>query len=208
MTAAFTTRLDAVNRMLATIGQQPVTTLSGSLPPEVSMAVAVLDEFDVETQMRGWRFNTETKDLFPSSGQIAVPTAPPTLRIIVQNDSHDWTIRDNGGLQYLYNLTDHTFTIGTSSLNCRIISLRDFVLDAPECYRRYVTILAARAFGDRVLGDQARHVFTESDERRAYRFLREDEADRDPRTIFDSIDAARALMRRSPVIPTVPHGLD
>ena len=73
-TAAIT-KLDAVNRMLASIGQSPVNTLTGTLPKDVNKAVLALDNALRDVLTRGWSFNSDTE--FPlspdSNGRIDVP---------------------------------------------------------------------------------------------------------------------------------------
>ena len=57
--AATTSKLEAVNTMLQTIGESTVTTLGGTLPYEVSAAVTILDEVTREVCMDSYVFNTE-----------------------------------------------------------------------------------------------------------------------------------------------------
>jgi len=53
---AFTTKLEAVNQMLSTIGQSRVSTLVG-VGGDAAEAILVLDEIDKEVQSEGWHFN-------------------------------------------------------------------------------------------------------------------------------------------------------
>lgn len=54
-----TTQLEAVNIMLAAIGEAPINTLSGTVPVDVKLAEATLTEINKEVQSEGWSFNTE-----------------------------------------------------------------------------------------------------------------------------------------------------
>ena len=65
-----TTELDAVNSMLATIGEAPVSTLESSMHADAAMARQTLAQVSKEVQAEGWYFNVETEyPLHPDSGQ-------------------------------------------------------------------------------------------------------------------------------------------
>jgi hypothetical protein len=52
------TELEAINQMLATIGEAPVTDIEiGN--PEVDLALVTLNQVSREVQAEGWRFNKE-----------------------------------------------------------------------------------------------------------------------------------------------------
>ncbi len=192
-----TTKLDAVNRMLSTIAEAPVSSLSGSLPVDATRAIAVLDEIDLEMQSEGWHFNTELVTLANSGGKIAVPTG--AVRIVVSRTTYpsfDITIRDDSGTMRLYDLISSSFTLG-QDLDATVVTLYDFE-KTPEPYKRACTVRACRVFADRRLGDQAKHAYTRQDELKAYADLRRHEGFVDTRTIFDSFDAARPLLRARP----------
>ena len=57
-TYAVSTELDAVNQILSSVGQAPVTTLNLQ-NPEVSIALNTLRETNKNTQAEGWTFNIE-----------------------------------------------------------------------------------------------------------------------------------------------------
>ena len=52
-------RLDAVNQMLESINQTPVTTILNNQHPDVLTAVSVLNRIDKQVQAMGWWFNTD-----------------------------------------------------------------------------------------------------------------------------------------------------
>ena len=60
MAVAATTELEAINIMLAAIGEAPVNTLTGTLPVDVKIAQSTLVEINKAVQAEGWSFNTET----------------------------------------------------------------------------------------------------------------------------------------------------
>ena len=57
-TYAASTELDAVNQILSSVGQAPVTTLDLQ-NPEVAITVNTLREVSKQVQLEGWTFNVE-----------------------------------------------------------------------------------------------------------------------------------------------------
>jgi hypothetical protein len=55
-----TTKLDAVNTILLSIGEAPVNTLGSGLQ-EAEIAEVVLDNINREVQSIGWTFNTDLR---------------------------------------------------------------------------------------------------------------------------------------------------
>ena len=70
-----TQELPAVNQILASVGQAPVTTLDHT-HPDVAIAYDTLIQISREVQAEGWTFNTEYKvKLTPDTNdQIAYPS--------------------------------------------------------------------------------------------------------------------------------------
>lgn len=56
---ALTTELDAVNAMLASIGESRITNLVSNTNADVLLAVDIIRRVAAEVQSRGWKFNTE-----------------------------------------------------------------------------------------------------------------------------------------------------
>ena len=69
-----TTKLEAVNTLLATIGESPVNSLTSGLV-EASLAEQTLDNVSRDMQSTGWAFNTDlTFQLTPNaSNEITLP---------------------------------------------------------------------------------------------------------------------------------------
>jgi hypothetical protein len=67
-------KLDAVNRILRSAGEYPVSTLSVTGSNDVTIAVQTLDETVLFIQLAGLNNNTEVKNMLPdSSGRIVIP---------------------------------------------------------------------------------------------------------------------------------------
>jgi hypothetical protein len=203
MTVAATTELEAVNIMMAAIGESPVNTLTGTLPADVVMARSTLTEVNKEVQSEGWSFNTEidvTQQRTDSTNHIDLST--DVLRIDPNIHQHPTIDAIQRGLK-LYDRLNNTY-IFSEDLICTIVYLRTFV-EIPEPARRYITIKAARIFVDRLVGDQGLRTYTQQDETRARAILMETDyanADHnllrgDPSltSIFDTYNPSSALIR-------------
>ena len=201
--AATTSKLEAVNTMLQTIGESTVTTLGGTLPYEVSAAVTILDEVTREVCMDSYVFNTE-KDITltaNSDGKYAAPTNYVQVRN--QSTSEDYVIRDDGtgsngasGNKFVYSMKDKTdtFTAG-DTITVTVIYLLDF-LDLPEAAKRYCLIRSARTYADRLVGSKDIRAFTERDEMEAKAKLTDYEFGIDEVNMLrDSSSVANILVR-------------
>jgi hypothetical protein len=74
MSTSPTTKLEAVNTMLSTIGEAPVNSLATGLI-DAETAETILNNVSREVQARGWNFNTEYDYTFSPNvdGEIDLP---------------------------------------------------------------------------------------------------------------------------------------
>ena len=146
------TELSAVNSILGSIGQSPVTSLG--LPesgtgdtinfqnPEIAFIYNILTEVNKDVQNEGWHFNTEyhiTKTL-DAAGEISVPG--DALRYDFFSEGIDKTfdvVNRNGKL---YDLVDHSSTFDSGTYYLDIVRLYPFT-DLPNAFQRYITYRAA-----------------------------------------------------------------
>jgi len=171
MTVAATTELEAVNIMLAAIGEAPVNTLTGTLPVDVRLAQSTLTEVNKEVQSEGWSFNTEidvTQQRDSSTQQINLST--DILRIDPNIHQHPTIDAIQRGLK-LYDRLNNKYEFD-EDLICTVVYFRTFV-EIPEPARRYITIKAARIFVDRLVSDDGLRTYTQQDEIRARAILME-----------------------------------
>ena len=54
MTTSTTTKLEAVNVMMTSIGETPVNTITSATTTDVSIAISILDNVSREVQSVGW----------------------------------------------------------------------------------------------------------------------------------------------------------
>lgn len=176
VTPGRTTLLEAVNTLLAVIGEQPVNTLETQQIVEASMAERTLLEFHKEGQVNGWSWNSEqayefTKD---NNSEIVVPTN--VVRWAA--DAYEWAGRFQLRGQRVYDREKRTYSLGSdvTSLKADVVFLLSWD-ESPEAFNRWVTIRSARVFSGRVLGDSSSFKYTAVDEQAALTALQAVEMD-------------------------------
>jgi len=192
-----TTELEAVNTILSTIGEAPLSTLTGSLPVDGTMAKSVLNEINREVQSMGWHFNTQPKvTLSKDAGNSTIPLATNVLRVelnpyLHSKTDYDIVQRDN----ILFNLVTNTSTFTEDLKDVKVVYLLDFS-EIPEQAKRYITIRSARVFHDRTLGANTLHKFSVADEEKSLVILRQAEASTGDYSVFDSPDQIYTVNRK------------
>ena len=190
-----TTELEAVNTILSTIGEAPLSTLTGSLPVDGTMAKSVLNEINREVQSMGWHFNTHYKSTLSKDASGKVPIANNVLRVELDPYKHsksDFDIVQRDGT--LYNLSTNTDIFTQDFKDVTQVYLLDFT-EIPEQAKRYITIRGARVFHDRTLGANTLHKFSLEDEAKSLVVLRQEEANPGDYTVFDSPEQNYTISR-------------
>lgn len=153
-----TTELDAVNLMLSTVGESPITSLEDGSSVDTSQARLMLANVSRQVQQRGWWFNTEEDyPLIPDnySKQILVPAN--TMKIAPADDPAV-ILRGNK----LYHSTKHTYTFD-STVYVEIVFLLPYE-ELPEPARNLIAQRAGRMFQERMFGSDTLSSFTKTDE--------------------------------------------
>ena len=176
VTPGRTTLLEAVNTLLAVIGEQPVNTLETQQIVEASMAERTLLEFHKEGQVNGWSWNSEQAYEFAkdSNNEIVVPTNVVSWA----TDAYEWGGRFQLRGQRVYDRENRTYSLGSdiASLKADVVFLLSWD-ESPEAFNRWVTIRSARVFSGRVLGDSSSFKYTAMDEQAALIALQSVELD-------------------------------
>ena len=146
-----TEELPAINQILTSCGQAPVTTLDQT-NPEVAIAYATLLQVSREVQSEGWTFNKEyhyefTKD---DNDEILIPNNVIQIKLTEnsQNMTYD-AVRRQGKL---YDRQNHRYTWEYSPIECDITWEFDWV-DLPEPIQNYITARASTLVSGRIVGD-------------------------------------------------------
>ena len=163
-----TQEVPAINQILSSCGQAPVTTLDQT-NPDVAIAYDTLLQVSREVQAEGWTFNRENHYEFTPSATPAtlnqIPIANNILQIKltenVDNIDYDAVRRDGK----LYDRMHHRYTWEDhDTVECDLIWEFDWV-DIPEPIQNFIVARAASITSQRIVGDQ-----------RQYQMLQEQEA--------------------------------
>jgi len=167
------TKLDAVNLMLASIGQSPVNTLSGSLPKDVNKAVVALDSALREVLTQGWSFNTDTEYSMSVDGtdRIAVPAAALQIDPTYGQDFVPRYDSNSPAGMFLYDRDKNAFDEHTQAVKVDIVWAFEFE-QIPQHARQYIATKAARKYQSGIMASAILHQFTRDDESEAYATFR------------------------------------
>jgi hypothetical protein len=138
------TELSAVNSILGSIGQAPVTNLdlTNNPNPEISFIYNILTEVNKDVQNEGWHFNTEYHiKLSPedTTGYITLPNN--TLQYDIHDGLTDKTVDVVVRNGRLYDLVQHT-DVFTNDIYVDAVTLYPFA-DLPNPFQRYITYRSA-----------------------------------------------------------------
>ena len=153
--------LPAVNQILQSCGQAPVTTLDQT-NPDVAIAYQTLLEVSREVQAEGWSFNKEFNyELTPdNNNQILIPSN--MLQVDLSHNAANMdkdVIRRSGKL---YDKANHTYTF-TEKVECDITWLFDWV-DLPTPIADFITARAASIVSSRIVGDNNQYAILQQKE--------------------------------------------
>ena len=160
-----TQELPAVNQILASVGQAPVTTLDQT-NPDVAIAYDTLIQISREVQAEGWTFNTEYKvKLTPDTNdQIAYPSNVLQMNL---SDGEGYgskaAIRKN---DKLYDRVNHTDIWTDETVKVDIVYFYDWV-DLPIPIQDFITARAATIVSTKIVGDAEQHKYLSTREQLA-----------------------------------------
>ena len=180
-------KLQAINEMLACIGQTPISSLQGNKTARTVIAENILDNEIESTQLLGWYFNTEHDyRLHPDEDEeIVLPIN--TLKVDVIRDLNEYVQR--GGR--LYNLTQHTFKI-KHPVTATIVFKLTFD-ELPPSAQKFITMNAANKFVAKTKESQDAYAFTQVEVDEAKAALLQAECDTGGYSMLDMFSRKRAL---------------
>ena len=146
--------LPAVNEILASVGQAPVTTLDQT-NPDVAIAYDTLLNVSREVQSEGWTFNTE--EYYPmtpdANGEIVIANNILQIDLHDEKDNQYESVRRSGKLYEKINHTfDWTTLTGWDTVRCNIVWFFDWV-DLPRPIQDYIVAKASTVVSTRIVGD-------------------------------------------------------
>jgi hypothetical protein len=169
------TELEAINRMLAAIGQAPVNTVDQA-NPDVAICSRTLKQVSQEVQSEGWTFNRVNNFMEqPSQGLLIIRSGVSNgdTDYIMQMDlSHNsffsrdkQTIAKNRGATIcLYNLTDSTFDWGNDPIEVDKTYYYADIGVTPPPAQNYIISKASAAISFQTVGDPNQYQILKSQE--------------------------------------------
>jgi len=178
-----TTELPAINQILSSCGQAPVTTLDQT-NPDVAIAYDTLLQVSREIQAEGWTFNKEYHYEFTPDTNNEILIASNILQLkLTENSSnmdHDG-VRRNGKL---YDRQEHTYKwTHASPVLCDVIWEFDWV-DIPEPIQNFITARSAAIVSQRIIGDTNQYQILQQQEAYARAIALEYETEQGQFTFF------------------------
>ena len=158
-----TQELPAINQILSSCGQAPVTTLDQT-NPEVAIAYDTLLQVNREVQAEGWTFNKEYHYEFTpdANNEVLIPNNILQLKLTENAANVDFDgVRRSGKL---YDRQHHRYTWEEhSTIECDIVWEFDWV-DLPQPIQDYVTARAATIVSQRIVGDNTQYQMLQQQE--------------------------------------------
>lgn len=167
------TKLEAVNSMLMSIHETPVSSLDAPITEEVALAVKILDRLSEDVQRDGYTFNTETNFTLMRSNDDTITLPLNVVRIKVDpvglSPNVDITVRG----RKLYDRYNHTYQFTTDVKCSKMIRVLDWP-DLPDVFRRYISLRGARIFAAQMTGSQQTVMAASIEEAAALRTFKRD----------------------------------
>lgn len=170
------TELEAVNTILATIGEAGVTSLSDDVSQVTDQAMAqrTLHEVSRDVQSEAWSWNTdESVQISPTAqGTYVVPSN--TLTVNFSPNQYPDTQYVMRGLR-VYDRNSQRYDFGSVIDNAPITAAKVVSQlpweELPHAAQQYITIRSARIFSDRYTASSIVFTYTAADEDQARTLL-------------------------------------
>ena len=157
-----TQELPAINQILSSCGQAPVTTLD-TTNPDVAIAYDTLLQVSREVQAEGWTFNKEYHIEFTPDTDDFIQIANNVLQIKLTDNAAN---REHDGIRRsgkLYDRQHHTFKWTNSTVECDVVWEFDWV-DLPQPIQDFITARAATLVSQRIVGDTEQYQMLQQQE--------------------------------------------
>lgn len=190
------TTLEAVNRMLASIGQAPVNTLIVPGVGDAAQALQHLTETTRDVEELGWSWNSdEAYELTPDTTDGAIVLPSGVLDIDASDKSTNVVVRKHPtrGVPVLYDKDNHTFDFrDTVPDTLEVDIVWGFPFDElPAPARSYIATAAARRFQAQKVSSTILDRFNAEDQESAWLKLQRYEARASDTNIFRRSPALR-----------------
>lgn len=151
------TEIDAINEVLAAIGQAPVTTLDQT-NPDVSIIQQTLSSVSREVQSEGWHFNKENNyELVPDTNkEILIPANYLQIDLNSQDNGSRDVVRRNGKLYDKWKEPRSEATKFEEKIRADIVWYLEWT-DLPAPIQDYIVARTSTVASTRLVGDSTQY---------------------------------------------------
>lgn len=195
------TEVEAVNRLLSTVGGEKVSALT-NLSFTADSAYTALRDAMRDLMSHSWGFNTEVDVVLTPNGsnEIDLSTSGYTGTYI---SVIDFDPEDAGDLDViikgtkLYDRKEHSYTVFTNETYKAVVSYYVQWEDLPEAVKSYVTAMAAKDFQAQMVGNPQMDAILSQKFLHARSAFYAFEGQQMDYTMFDSYDLYKIVSNRS-----------
>lgn len=192
------TELEAVNAMLAAIGESPVLSLDVATHQDAANALTLLRSTSRAVQEQGWRFNTQDNVLLTRNGSNEIELPANTLRVETTGRSATTPVSYIDGK--LRDVQNNSF-VWKQDVYVTLTLHYDFNV-IPQAARSYIMQLAGHQFIGNEAVTSGRSQFTQLALGMAQSSLKRTESlIRRPNMLTDSYSVAKIAFGRQPFYP-------
>lgn len=186
-------KLRAVNRMLLTIGEQPVNSLETQGIIEAELAKMILEEVSTDIQCQDWHFNKNRRvTLTPDrkTGEVTLPENCLRVDSVGRSACLNVVQRNNR----LYDQLNNTYFFKEPVVVDMVVELP--LEELPPFAYTYITTRATRIFQQSAVGSQVVEAFTRDNEEEALAALKQaDNQNADHNILYGNRTGRRAVRR-------------
>jgi hypothetical protein len=157
-----TKELPAINQILSSCGQAPVTTLD-TTNPDVAIAYDTLLQVSREVQAEGWTFNKEYHVPFPVNSDKKIPIPNNVIQIKLSENANNMEYNAIRRAGFLYDRQHHTDKWDETEIECDVVKEYDWV-DLPQPIQDFITARAATLVSQRIVGDNTQYQMLQQQE--------------------------------------------
>lgn len=191
------TEIGAINVMLGSVSQSPVSSLVAPLTGTVALAKNILDEVRREVLAEGWAFNTDHELVMqPDAISSQIALSDNILRIDGSaNKNTSMNLTERSGK--LYDKIARTFTF-TTDIYVDVVYHQEFT-DLPDVARNYIAKRAARILVDRTFSEaSSSQMFRQEEFEARVKLNKHESSVGDYNILTGSHFVSKMLNRRSP----------
>lgn len=189
-----TTELQAVNLMLESIGESPVSSLADAGLGDVAIAKDILGRANREVQAKGWHWNRDYEYSMARDVDSKIPVGSSILEIDSDGSSASLDVVVRGG--FLWDRGNKRYTFD-AAITCSVTWLLEFE-SIPEAARNYIAVLASRRFAKAALGTEEASRLSVEDEISAWASLVNNEARTGDANFLNDNYSAASILARGP----------